>query len=64
MLVGSDPFGVMSLYKLEIGSDLLLATEAKAFLADLRFVPALDDDALAALVTTGHDAGHDLFARV
>ena len=63
-LAGTDPFGVQFLHWTRTGDDLVLATEAKAFLADPRFKPALDDQALSCFVGLGHDFARGLLRDV
>jgi asparagine synthase (glutamine-hydrolysing) len=63
-LVGSDAFGIQQLFLTRLADDVLIATEAKAFVADPRFRPRADDAALACLVSLGHDFGRGLFAGV
>jgi hypothetical protein len=63
-LAGTDPFGVQFLYLTRVGGDVVLATEAKAFLADPRFRPALDDEALSCFVALGHDFARGLLRGV
>lgn len=52
-VAGTDPVGVGRLHVVTIGDDVLLASEAKAFLADARFRATCDEDAWASLVTLG-----------
>ena len=64
VLAGSDPYGVKPLYHVTLGDDVLLATEAKTFAADPRFVAAPDETAVASVLATGHDLSRGLFAGV
>jgi hypothetical protein len=63
-LAGTDAYGVMYLHVTRVGDDLLIATEAKAFLADRRFHPRLDRDSAACVVALGHEFGRGLFEGV
>ena len=63
-LAGTDAYGVMYLHVTRLGDDVLVATEAKAFLADPRFRPRLDSDSAACVVALGHEFGRGLFDSV
>lgn len=65
VLAGTDACMVATLHVVRFGGDLLFASEAKAFLADPRFVADLDQEALADLVATGRVLGaRTLFSGV
>ena len=64
VLAGTDPYGVAYLHVTRLGGDILIATEAKAFLADPRFRARPDEVALSSLVALGHEFGRGLFAGV
>lgn len=63
-LAGTDPFGARFLHWTRIGDDLVLASEAKAFLADPRFRPVLDERAFSCMVALGHDFARGLLRGV
>lgn len=48
LLLARDPMGIKPLVRTKLGNDLLFASETKAFGADERYTPALDELALAA----------------
>lgn len=56
-VAGTDAAGALLLQHVRLGEDVLVASEAKAFLADLRFRPRLDRDAVGNLLLLGHDVG-------
>lgn len=62
---GVDAYGGAVLQAVELGGDVLIASEAKAFLCDPRFTPQLDEEALSTLLAleTLID-GRTLFAGV
>jgi len=64
VLAGPDPYGVAYLHVARLGRDILIATEAKAFLADPRFRVKADEVALSSLIALGHEFGRGLFADV
>ena len=64
VLAGPDPYGVTYLHVAHLGRDTLIATEAKAFLADPRFRVKPDEVAFSSLVALGHEFGRGLFADV
>lgn len=64
ILTGPDPYGVAYLHVTRLGPDILISTEAKAFLADPRFRVRPDEIAFSSLVALGHDFGRGLFAGV
>ena len=64
-LAGVDPRGLGQLEAVRLGDDVLLASEAKAFVADPRFRVELDSSGLAGLMITGWVLdGGALFAGV
>lgn len=64
LLTGPDPYGVAYLHVVTFGGDVLVASEAKAFLVDPRFKVTLDGVSAASLVALGHEFGRGLFADV
>jgi hypothetical protein len=64
VLAGPDPYGVAYLHVVRLGRDVLISTEAKAFLADPRFRVVADEVSLSSLVALGHEFGRGLFAGV
>ena len=64
-LAGSDPCCVAPLYAFRVGNDVLVASEAKAFMAHPRFRARLDRQALGELLSFGQAlSGRPLFAGV
>lgn len=63
-LVGPDTYGVTYVHTVRLGDDVLVATEAKAFFADPRFRPRLDQEAASCVVALGHEFGRGLFEDV
>jgi hypothetical protein len=62
-LAGVDPRSIDSLFAARIGDDVWLASAAKVFRRDPRFVARMDDDSLAQMLTLGYmPAGGSLFA--
>lgn len=65
VVAGADPAGVFRQHVVSLGDDVLIATEAKAFLAHPRFRPALDPLAAGELLTFGYLLhGRSLFRGV
>ena len=64
-LAGVDPRGIGSLFAARVGDDVWLATEAKVFRRDPRFVTRMGDDSFAQMLTLGYlPSGGSLFAGV
>ena len=65
LLAGTDPAGSIRLYAIAIGPDVLIATEAKAFMGHEQFRPAFDFRTWSEHVIVGHALdGHSLFDGV
>ena len=56
-LAGHDAGSARQLCAVKLGDDVLIASGTRAFLADRRFRPRLDDVALAEVTTLGHVLG-------
>lgn len=64
-LAGADPRNIGYLVVVKIGDDVWLASEARVFRRDPRFITRMDRDSLAAMMSQGDmPAGGSLFAGV